>query len=85
MAAALTPARLRVLTSAAEGHIVRDRYNGDSHITPPGAYCRCEMRPYQRAFGQVEWLESAGLIELVDGRTWRPTSAGLAALCRNPS
>lgn len=90
MAAALTPARLRVLTSAAEGHIKRLRFGGDSHIVPYSTSCRCDLRPNQIVTQQAAWLESNGLIcpdesTLAYGWTWRPTSAGLAALGRNPT
>jgi hypothetical protein len=93
----LTPARLRVLTSAAEGHIKRSG-GVDVHAAVRGKAC-CELGDYQNVIRQVAWLDLTGLIEedpttRVSGPrwtrgsgsfSWRPTSAGWAALGRHPS
>lgn len=91
MAAALTPARLRVLTSAAEGHIRRSDLQPMRHVHENTwrRPCECGFRNHEFVdTADVDGLAADGLIvETADSSPWlwRPTSAGLAALGRNPT
>lgn len=86
----LTPARLRVLTSAADGHIIRSAWgvSQDVHSGRPG--CTCNLQAGQKVNTQVSWLLKAGLLERGAAIRsfswhWTPTDAGWAALGRHPS
>lgn len=84
----LTPARLRVLTSTAEGHIRRSDLQPKRHVHENTWRhpCQCGFRNHEFVdTADVEGLEADGLIEETDRWFWRPTAAGLSALGLSPS
>lgn len=86
----LTPARLRVLISAAEGHIIRSAWGASQDIHSAIYGCACDLRPSQKVNTQVTWLVHNDLLrrgEAIRSLSWKwtPTDAGMAALGRHPS
>lgn len=84
----LTPARLRVLTSAAEGHIRRSDLQPARHVhhNTWRRECDCSFRNHQFVVAaDVDGLAADGLIAEDADHVWRLTDAGWAALGRTPS
>lgn len=73
----LTPAQLRVLKAAGDGHIRRSALDPNRHVHENTwrRPCHCGMRNHLIVTAAVEELKEAGLIAEDETGHWRPTAA----------